>query len=494
MRRAPCAGLAERRSAFVDGALSEADRDRLLVHLAGCSSCRNDVEDLRAVRDLVSRTTAGPATATPVALSERLVSIAGDRSDIPLWTARDRQRRTARIRAAVGGAAVVVTVAVAGGAGYAAAPPGLTAAADPTGEAAVEFTSALDEFPLVGGSLGAVMSADPAALLSTVATPTSTSASPATGGPVTATEAQAALRRAVGASDTVSYWGVQRVTAHTPTGVVGARVDVVGYPGRGTGVSVSTLGAVEVEQDFIPASSDSRMNGSDLLSLLERNYALAGTRGAQVAGRSATLLEASRRGAVAARWWVDDASGLLLWQESYDDQGAVRISAGFTEVTLSDRPLGLDPYAPSVRVPTTNVALTLSNATPLAASGWACPRDLDGLALVKLRADRMEDPAAVHLVYSDGLITVAVYEQQGRLAGGPADSAWDDTLQAHVRHGASSLATWQSADRVFTVMTNGSADQLARAVARLPHAAPLEATTLERVQGGWSKILADMKG
>lgn len=494
MRRAPCAGLAERRSAFVDGALSDAERDRLLVHLAGCPSCRTDVQDLRTVRDLVSQTTAQPAAEAPAELSQRLVSIAGDRSDTPVWTPRDRHRRTARIRAAVGGAAVLVTVAVAGGAGYAAAPPGLAAVADPAGEAGVEFTSALDQFPLISGSLGAVMSADPTALLSTVATPTAPEPSAATGAPVTATEARAKLHRAVGANDTVSYWGVQRVIAHTPTKTVGARVDVVGYPGRGTGVRVSTLGAVELRQDFIPAASDSRTNGSELLSLLARNYALAGIRGAQVAGRSATIVAASRDGSVAARWWVDDASGILLWQENYDDQGAVRISAGFTDVTVSDRPLDVGPNPASVRLPTTNVALTLSNAVPLAESGWACQRDLGELSLVKLRADRMQDPMAVHLVYSDGLTTVAVYEQHGRLANGPADSSWDATLGAHVLHGASSLATWQSGDRVLTVMTNGSADQLARSVALLPHQAPLEPTTLERVQAGWSKILADMKG
>ncbi len=500
MRRGPCAGLAKRRSAFVDGALSSADRDRLQVHLAGCASCRDDVHDLRTVRDLLGRTTAQPAAEAPAELSRRLVSIAGDRSDTPVWTARNRHRRTARIRAAVGGVAVVVTVAVAGGAGYAAAPPGLTAVADPAGEAGAEFASALDEFPLLTGSFGAVMSADRAALLSSVAAPAASEPTAATGRPVTATEAQAVLRRAVGANDTVSYAGVQQWVAHTPTKTVGARVDVVGYPGRGTGVRISTIGAVELAQDFIPATGGSRTSGSELLSLLARNYALGGLRGAQVAGRSATMLEASDDGAVAARWWVDDVSGIVLRQENYDDQGAVRISVGFTDISVSDRPRDFGPYAASAptpiatRTPTTNVGLTLSNAAALTASGWACQRDLGGLSLVKLRADRTEDPTAVHLVYSDGLTAVAVYEQRGRLANGPADSSWDDTLDAHVRHGASSRATWQSGDRVFTVMTNGSAGQLARAVALLPHEAPLEPTTLERVQAGWGKILADMKG
>ena len=55
VRKAPCAELAELRSAFVDGALSDSDRERLLRHLVGCTDCRRDIEDLRAVRELLNR-------------------------------------------------------------------------------------------------------------------------------------------------------------------------------------------------------------------------------------------------------------------------------------------------------------------------------------------------------------------------------------------------------------------------------------------------------
>ena len=40
MRKAPCADLAELRSAFVDGALDNSDRERLLGHLVDCAHCR----------------------------------------------------------------------------------------------------------------------------------------------------------------------------------------------------------------------------------------------------------------------------------------------------------------------------------------------------------------------------------------------------------------------------------------------------------------------
>ena len=79
-----CAELAELRSAFVDGALDDADRERLLAHLVDCSDCRREVAELRHVRSLLTGST-DPGL-TPVDLSHRLVSIAGDEATEPLWT------------------------------------------------------------------------------------------------------------------------------------------------------------------------------------------------------------------------------------------------------------------------------------------------------------------------------------------------------------------------------------------------------------------------
>ena len=138
--------------------------------------------------------------------------------------------------------------------------------------------------------------------------------------------------------------------------------------------------------------------------------------------------------------------------------------------------------------------MTVSNADPMRLAGWFCNRELDALSLVRLRADRSENPGAMHLVYSDGLRTLTVFEQRGTFSAAPGAFGWDPSLAAYVQHGSSNLATWQSGDRVFTVITDGSADQLARAVALLPHDPPHERTTMERVQAGWEEILATMRG
>ena len=98
VRRRPCAELAESRSAYVDGALDDAGREKLLAHLVECAECRREVDDLRAVRDLLGRARSQPAPATDD-LSARLVSIAGMAATEPLYT-RPFRRPAARRHAA----------------------------------------------------------------------------------------------------------------------------------------------------------------------------------------------------------------------------------------------------------------------------------------------------------------------------------------------------------------------------------------------------------
>jgi hypothetical protein len=46
---------------------------------------------------------------------------------------------------------------------------------------------------------------------------------------------------------------------------------------------------------------------------------------------------------------------------------------------------------------------------------------------------------------------------------------------------------------VFTVVTGGSPTLLAEAVESLPHGGGTTQTTLDRIQAGWARILADLK-
>ncbi len=56
-----CARVSELRSAYLDGALGDEDRERVLAHLVDCDSCRAEIDELRTVRLLLK----GMATAEP---------------------------------------------------------------------------------------------------------------------------------------------------------------------------------------------------------------------------------------------------------------------------------------------------------------------------------------------------------------------------------------------------------------------------------------------
>ena len=508
MRKAPCAELAELRSAFVDGALSNSDRDRLLRHLVDCTDCRRDIEDLRAVRQLLNKTKTEPG-ATPTDLSLRLVSIAGTESVAPLWTRPFRRtpatrtsltdglpsrRRTVKLRATAAGVAVGATVTAMGVVGYAAA-PSLATIADPTSEAQAAFSSSLGQFPLASDALNAVMLADSSGL-TTSSSPPMQGPTPPTGPMLTTAEAQAAMQRAAHAAHSVSYSGSQSFLAYRNSRVIVAQIQVDSRAGQGSQVMVKSQTGQQLLKGFTPALISSRVVDEDLLGLLERNYQLSATHGASVAGRSATLVTATRDGSypAAARWWLDDATGIVLWQETYDENGSVDLSYGFTSVSVSRRDSILAHLPPRLAVPRTNTSLTISSAAELGASGWSSPRKLAGLSLVKLRSDRADNPDALHLIYSDGLTTVSVFEQRGQLTIAPQGSQWDAAMAAHVRRGASDVATWQSGDLVFTVVTDGTEGALAEVVGSLPHDERAMPTTLGRIKTGWARILSDVKG
>jgi len=57
--RGDCEALAEQRSALVDGALSDADRERVLAHLVSCAPCRAEVAELSRLRRLLNSEAAG---------------------------------------------------------------------------------------------------------------------------------------------------------------------------------------------------------------------------------------------------------------------------------------------------------------------------------------------------------------------------------------------------------------------------------------------------
>jgi hypothetical protein len=370
-----------------------------------------------------------------------------------------------------------------------------TTIGDPTAGAQAEFGALTAQLPLADSVGTALMTSGQGLGASFTSAPLwgiRPDADPSAPVELDSVGALAVLRRAAAAAGQVSFRGTQWFQMLDGAEVVGAQLSVGTQVSDGREVVVYDGG----RQLGSSAGSDatSRAVDFDELDLLADNYLLTGSRGAEVAGRSATVVSAVRAtGQTAARWWVDDDTGLLLWHETYDRTGRVTISTGFTSVRIgdADTPARLPKTA---AVPVTNTSLTLASTTRLQAAGWLCPADLDGLSLVRLRTDSADAPTVLHLAYSDGLSAVSVFEQRGGLGHAPAGTHWDDQIGAYVRGGAAKIATWQSGTTVFTVVTDGSADLLASAVRALPHQATPPRTTIERVRAGWSRILESVTG
>lgn len=517
MRAESCADLDELRSAYVDGALGDSDRERLLAHLVDCADCRRDVAEMRHLRSLL--TAAGSPDSAPVDLSNRLVSIAGDEATKPLWTRPFRrtpipgrlptrqQLIRARVLAAVLGSGLAVLAIL--GVGYVSAPPVSLASLDPTRQASIEFTTAVSGFPLDGRVSGALQGLAPSA-------PTSEDRPAPISWSGKRLSEPKAIKLLVSAGQTgweSSYTAKQVVTLTRDGQQVSNTVQVIN---RGdTGLELRTIpsdsSAAPVMLTYIESEHSSRIADADLVQLLASRYVLRGWKDQWYDDRRAAVVEAAQPAAlvpgqtadptvdeagqpangeldgVMARWWIDQTTFLILGQEIFDGRGNLVTSSRLTDLQIG--PVREDTVALPASPARTTATLTLSRAAELRKNGWICADRLAGLQLQRIRTDGPTDPDLVHLIYSDGLTTVSVVEQRGRLDDAPAGSTRNETLGAWVTSGMPSTATWSSDDVVLTVVTDGSPVMLTAAVAALPHKAFRGQTTIERVRAGWSRIL-----
>lgn len=506
MKAHPCAELAELRSAYVDGALDDADRERLLSHLVDCADCRRDVAELRHVRVLLTGS-ADPVRA-PTDLSHRLVSIAGDEAAQPLWTRpfrrtraaghlpSERHQRSTRVVAGVLGCGLAILTVL--GVGYLSAPTGDSlAAADPTNQAISDFTAVVSSFPLDGRVSVALQGRHP--MKASDASDPTTLSLPAK----SLSEAMAIklLTQAGKSGDEISYTATQVVTSNRDDQRIANSVRVDSHGGEGTSLSPGSGSTTASIGTYVESDSSTRLADADLIDRLAARYTLRGWTSQTYGGRHADVVEAVEPtaehqvssptedpAAVAARWWIDTDTSLLLGQEIYDARGNLAVSSRLTGLRLGDS--GNDAGAPEARQEArTTATLTLSRASELRRAGWVCAERLAGLPLLRLRTDQTDDPGLVHLVYSDGLTTLSVIEQRGRISRTPTGTTRNQTLGAWVSDGIPSAASWTSGDLVLTAVTDGSRETLAAAVAALPHRELRRPTTMERVRAGWARIL-----
>ena len=68
-----CVEVVELATAYLDGAVDEARRDRIEAHLAGCAGCQAAMDQLRTVKRLTGRLTIADVTDLDPFIRDRLL-------------------------------------------------------------------------------------------------------------------------------------------------------------------------------------------------------------------------------------------------------------------------------------------------------------------------------------------------------------------------------------------------------------------------------------
>ncbi|MGH8822889.1 MAG: sigma-E factor regulatory protein RseB domain-containing protein [Jiangellaceae bacterium] len=296
------------------------------------------------------------------------------------------------------------------------------------------------------------------------------------------------LQRAMEAPETVSYSGTQFVAAWSALdreASTSAVVDVVHRAGGSTEVRVHGSRPMSALDEHSGAAW--LADGGGPVGLLVRAYDVVLVGVGTVAGRAAHVVEARRPdGSAAARLWLDSEFALPLRREIYDEDGITRAASAFVE-------LQVDPAAEPVTTRggsegATTTSLRRADLVRMRDDGWSCPDQLDGgLALYEARW--VGD--AVQLSYSDGVVTVSVFEQEGRLdprrLHGYAAREVDGGV-VYSSPGPPATFTWSAGDWVVTVVADAPAETLDAVLAALPPEEPDDRGLLARIGKGAVRI------
>jgi MucB/RseB N-terminal domain len=287
------------------------------------------------------------------------------------------------------------------------------------------------------------------------------------------------MEAAAAAGQTVAYRGVQVDSWPAGGRETAAEVQVWHQPGQAVlaqyaaGPATGGPGGQPAAGAALPDQADVLTVTAPLLALMRQHYLLTYAGPGRADGRPARLIEVRRPGGgLAARYWLDRATGLPLRRDLYDQRARVFSEVAFAQLSLGPWPPGSTPSAAAR--PWTG-QLTAVRRAALRAAGWPLPRAMAGV-LSLFTATQTVTPSGrvVELSYSDGLSVVSVFVQRGAL---PARlPGWRPiTTRGHEVYAIDpddqSLA-WSAGGYVVTVISDAPAGTVAQAVTDLSPARP----------------------
>lgn len=311
---------------------------------------------------------------------------------------------------------------------------------------------------------------------------------PAAGATTSAADptALALLERASRAPATTPYSGVQFVSAWSSHGATSVVVEVVHQPGHGTTVRSDGTAQAPAADTFLPAGNGepSLLGAATTLTLLAGNYRVQAVGRTTVAGRPADLVEARRSGsgALAARFWLDRATGLVLRREVYDEDGRATRASAFVQVEVGRA--AVTPHLPPALPDAWADAVASADLAGMRERGWQCPTQLPGsLTLVDARRGGAPGARILHLSYSDGLAALSLFQQRGRLDEERLEGYRRTEVggaPVYVRDGVPQRLVWSARGTVFTVVADAPPRTVEGVVGALPHE-PADG-------GGWRRL------
>ncbi len=288
-------------------------------------------------------------------------------------------------------------------------------------------------------------------------------------------DALALLGRAARAGRSLSYSGTQYVASWREGATGATLVEVAHVPGHAAVVTAPPTAGDPTVLLTATAALDPR-----LVELLAASYDLVLGDSARCTGRTASVVEAVRDGRVAGRFWLDQASGLLLRREVYDAEGRRTRSSAF--VDLDVRQSTTTPAAVQLRP-------VGASAASLRADGWQVPDALpEGL---RLFSTGQTDDEVLQLAYSDGLSTVSLFAQRGGLGSGPGQGFSADEVgdrPVWVKHATPERVVWSGGGRVWTLVSDAPPATVRAAVGALPRDPAPDDGFLARLGRGLARL------
>ncbi|MDF1487661.1 hypothetical protein [Tessaracoccus caeni] len=269
----------------------------------------------------------------------------------------------------------------------------------------------------------------------------------------------------------LNYSGRQRVAvAHGGGEFLTAEVQLDKVEGEGTSMVVLDATGDRFVSTIHPELSHTGMAPPSSWSFYQ--YPTVAT----IAGRGATVVEARVEDHVAARWWMDVPTGVLLRAERFDSDGDPALMVGFESISYESAQLPDDAQQ----------LIALMPASASGVTGWcrgaaSCAGTLAGLPLVAYSSGDEEDASSMLLVYSDGFQTVTVSWSHGILAD-------DAPSGLQLAKGQASVLAWQAGESVVLVASNGSSELLEQAASELPGESPYPDSWQHWVRRGLSRI------